>query len=111
MCTIYLNPLDPRHVVLTFAHTTLHVINMDFTSTANMTFMAPDALQAPVLPGYLNLDKVHSPATLSLTAIATVLVSILAWAFHKPAVHELSPAFASDTLPIIGAFGFLTRNW
>lgn len=87
---------------------------MNFTSNINTTLTGPDIPQAPVILGlldHLGSDKFQSPLTLTLTAFATAIFSFLAYALHTPSVHKQSPAFTSDTLPIIGSFGFIARQW
>lgn len=87
---------------------------MDFASNISTTLTGPDVPKAPLILGlldHLGPSKFQSPLTLTLTALATAIVSFLAYALHTPSVHKQSPAFTSDTLPIIGSFGFIARQW
>ena len=84
---------------------------MNFASNVSTTLPGLDVPQTPLILGLLGSDKFRSPVTLTLTAITTVIASFLAYALSPPSVHKQSPAFTSDTLPIIGSFGYIARQW
>ncbi|KAK3327033.1 hypothetical protein B0T19DRAFT_441059 [Cercophora scortea] len=72
---------------------------MDFTSKINTTL--PETGDA----------FIQSPVTLGLTAVVVAFFSLLAFVSYAPKVHKQSPAFTTDTLPILGSTGFTTRQW
>lgn len=51
------------------------------------------------------------PLTVGLSTLAAALVGFLAFLSYTPAVHENSPAFTSNTSPLIGSIGFGTDPW
>lgn len=53
----------------------------------------------------------QSPVALGLTTLLAAVVSFLGYQAYRPSVHPLSPKFTKDTLPILGSFGFITRQW
>ncbi|KAG6022115.1 hypothetical protein E4U19_005259 [Claviceps sp. Clav32 group G5] len=52
-----------------------------------------------------------SPATLALATLATGLAVFLVYLAYTPSVDALAPEFTSDTVPLIGSWGFYSRRW
>jgi hypothetical protein len=81
---------------------------MDHT---NETFFVPELPRLPLVAAFTTSDQFQSPVTVSITTVFAALVSFLAYQWYRPSVHPRSPAFTKDTLPIIGSFGFVSRQW
>ncbi|CZT15472.1 uncharacterized protein RCC_01329 [Ramularia collo-cygni] len=81
---------------------------MDFFNQTYLAAELPPSL-APAL--FVVSDLLDAPVKLGVTTAITALVSFLAYQAYRPSVDKRSPAFTSDTLPIIGSFGFVTRQW
>lgn len=83
--------------------------NMDFS---NETFITPELPKLPLIAAFTVSDQLQqSPVTVSITTVLAAIVSFLAYQWYRPSVHPQSPAFTKDTLPIIGSFGFVSRQW
>ncbi|KAG6182787.1 hypothetical protein E4U10_006944 [Claviceps purpurea] len=52
-----------------------------------------------------------SPGTLALATLATGLAVFLVYLAYTPSVDALAPEFTSDTVPLIGSWGFYSRRW
>ncbi|KAK4539861.1 hypothetical protein LTR36_010322 [Oleoguttula mirabilis] len=77
---------------------------MDFVSNMNETLIGPGVLYSPIIPmiGYSLSDRLQSPVTFGITTFLAVIVSFLAYQIYRPPVDPKSPAFTSDTIPILG---------
>lgn len=84
---------------------------MDVIANATGFTAGPDTSYTPYLASNIVSDQFKSPLAVGVTAALTVLVSTLAYLIYRPAVHPQSPAFTSDTIPILGSFGFVSRQW
>lgn len=84
---------------------------MDLASSINETLMGPDVSRPPIIAGFAMSEQFQSPVTMGVTTLLAAMVSFLAYQIYRPSVHKLSPAFTSDTIPILGSFGFVTRQW
>jgi len=80
---------------------------MGLNHTSAQSATAPDSDKLSIL--------IQSPVLLGATALLAGLISVVSFLAHKPAVHYKSPPFLGenekDTLPILGANGFVFRPW
>ncbi|PPJ60177.1 hypothetical protein CBER1_08988 [Cercospora berteroae] len=79
---------------------------MNATTNFNESLLAAPTVSA-ALP-LIIADKGTFP--IALTSLVTALVALLTYYLRPPAVHPKSPAFTSDTSPIIGSFGYISRQ-
>ena len=77
----------------------------------NETLIGLDVSHPPIIASFAMSDQFQSPVTLGITTFVAAIISFLAYQVYRPSVHKLSPAFTSDTIPILGSFGFVTRQW
>ena len=77
----------------------------------NETFIGPDVSRLPVLASFITADSFQLPVTVGITSVLAAITSFLAYQSYRPSVHPKSPAFISDTYPILGSLGFVTRQW
>lgn len=84
---------------------------MESVWKTNETLIGPDVSHSPIIAAFAISDQFQSPVTLGVTTFVTAIISFLAYQIYRPPVHKLSPAFTSDTVPILGSFGFVTRQW
>jgi hypothetical protein len=84
---------------------------MDPGSKLNATSAGPIISLPPFVAGFAISDASQSPVALGIVAVVTAVISFLAYKAYRPPVHPLSPAFTKDTLPILGSFGFVARQW
>lgn len=84
---------------------------MDFVNKINETYFGPEVSAAPILAAFTTADSFQSPVTVGITSLVAAIISFLAYQAYRPSVHPKSPAFISDTYPILGSIGFVTRQW
>lgn len=84
---------------------------MDFVNKINETYFGPEVSTPPLIAGFATADSFQSPVTVGITGFLAAIVSFLAYQTYRPSVHPKSPAFISDTYPILGSIGFVTRQW
>ena len=77
----------------------------------NETLIGPDVSRLPVLASFITADSFQLPVTVGITSVLAAITSFLAYQSYRPSVHPKSPAFISDTYPILGSLGFVTRQW
>lgn len=77
--------------------------------SSNQTFIAADVPLTFASAAFAVSEM--SPVTLGITTFVTAIVSFLAYQLYRPSVDPRSPAFTSDTSPILGSFGFVVRQW
>jgi hypothetical protein len=49
--------------------------------------------------------------TIGLAVLLSATLGIAIFRRSRPILHDRSPAFVTDTLPFLGAFGYITRHW
>jgi hypothetical protein len=84
---------------------------MDFASNINETVIGPGVSHPPIIAGFAVSEQFQSPLTIGISTLLAAIISFLAYQVYRPPVHPQSPAFTSDTIPIFGSFGFVTRQW
>lgn len=84
---------------------------MDFVTKINETYFGPGFTAPPIIAGFTKADSFQSPVTVGITGFLAAITSFLAYQAYRPSVHPKSPAFISDTYPILGSIGFVTRQW
>lgn len=84
---------------------------MDFVLPFNQTTSGPGTSLPPLIAGVTFADSLQSPTSIGLSTLLAAIVSFLAYQIYRPPVHPKSPAFISDTIPIFGSLGFVTRQW
>lgn len=83
---------------------------MDYFPSNETLPWLTSAAQAYPIASYALISN-QSPVTLGLTAFLAAIASFLAYQVYRPSVHPLSPKFTTDTVPILGSIGFVTRQW
>jgi hypothetical protein len=80
-------------------------LKLNTTSTGSVISLPP------FMAGWFIQDVSQRPVTVGAVTILAAILSFLALQLYRPAVHPKSPAFTSDTIPILGSFGFVIRQW
>lgn len=59
----------------------------------------------------MDLEGFQSPVTYGVAAFVAMFFSLLAFVSYAPRTDKRAPKFTADTMPILGSFGFATRQW
>ena len=84
---------------------------MDFINKTNETYIGLEVPAPPMIASFTTADSFESLVTVGITGFLAAITSFLAYQAYRPSVHPKSPAFISDTYPILGSIGFVTRQW
>jgi hypothetical protein len=87
---------------------------MNTSSKLNETSAGPASAAIslpPLIAGWAISNASESPVKFGLVTLLAAFVGFLSYQVYRPSVHKLSPAFTKDTIPIIGSFGFVSRQW
>lgn len=83
--------------------------NMSSSLNDSMSFVVAAASEYPAASYALISNQ--SPVALGFTTFLAAVVSFLGYQAWRPAVHPLSPKFTKDSIPILGSWGFMARQW